>query len=230
MEKAIYKITNNLNGKIYIGQSVHPNKRWWEHCQRAKENIDSYPIHLAIKKYGEENFSFEILEWTEDYDNREKELIIFYNSLSPNGYNLASGGATPIMYGENHPRNTLFNEQVYNIINELKQNSLTDREIAFKYNTTDKIVSDINHGRTHKMENIQYPIRKRNGIQKLKEDEVKEIKKLLAETSISYLEIGKIFNVTKGTIYHINSGRTFVDKNIKYPIRKAITNESNLSN
>lgn len=36
MEKAIYQITNNVNNKIYIGQSVHPIKRWWEHCQRAK--------------------------------------------------------------------------------------------------------------------------------------------------------------------------------------------------
>ena len=230
MEKAIYKITNNINKKIYIGQSLHPQKRWWEHCQRAKENIDSYPIHLAIKKYGKENFSFEVLEWTEDYDNRERELILFYNSLSPNGYNIIPGGHSPIMYGEDHPRNTLPNKQIYNIINELKENSLTDREIALKYNTTDKIISDINHGRTHRIEGTEYPIRKRSGVQKLKEEEVKEIKRLLAETSISYSKIGKIFNVTKGTIYHINSGRTFVDKNMEYPIRRVITNESNINN
>ncbi len=230
MEKAIYKITNNLNGKIYIGQSVHPKKRWWEHCQHAKQEMDSYPIHLAIKKYGKENFSFEIVEWTEDYDNRERELILFYNSLSPNGYNVIPGGHSPIMYGENHPRNTISNQEVYNIIAELKKDIKTDREIALEYNTTDKIISDINHGKTHRVEGIKYPIRKRQGIQKLKEKEVKEIKRLLIETSLSYSEIGKLFNVTKGTIYHINSGRTFVDKDMEYPIRRIVKNETNLHN
>lgn len=97
--KAIYKITNLLNNKVYIGQSVHPEKRWWEHKQRAKTNYDDYPIHLAIAKYGEENFSFKILEWTEDYNNEEKRLIKKYNSLSPNGYNILEGGSNPVMYG-----------------------------------------------------------------------------------------------------------------------------------
>ena len=134
------------------------------------------------------------------------------------------------MYGEDHPRNTISNQKIYNIIEELKNDIKTDREIALKYNTTDKIISDINHGKTHRIKGIEYPIRKRQGIQKLKEKEVEEIKRLLIETSLSYSEIGKLFNVTKGTIYHINSGRTFVDKNIKYPIRKIIKNESNLNN
>ena len=54
---------------------MHPEKRWWEHRQRAKTHYDNYPIHLAIDKYGEENFEFKVLEWSEDYDNRERELI-----------------------------------------------------------------------------------------------------------------------------------------------------------
>ena len=36
MEKAIYKITNLINGKVYIGQSIHPERRWIEHKQRAR--------------------------------------------------------------------------------------------------------------------------------------------------------------------------------------------------
>ena len=126
MIKAIYKITNLLNNKVYIGQSVHPEKRWWEHQNHAKTNYDLYPIHLAIKKYGANNFEFTILEWTEDYDNEEARLIKEYNSLVPNGYNIIKGGHSPIMIGEDHPRNTIFNNYVLKVISDLKENKLTD--------------------------------------------------------------------------------------------------------
>ncbi len=120
MIKAIYKITNLLNNKIYIGQSIHPGKRWKEHQQHARARDDNYPIHLAINKYGANNFSFEILEWTEDYDNEEKRLINYFNSLVPCGYNIIEGGHSPIMIGECNPRNTISNENVLNVIKELK--------------------------------------------------------------------------------------------------------------
>ncbi len=184
--KAIYKITNLLNNKTYIGQSLHPEKRWWEHKQRAKTNYDNYPIHLAIAKYGEENFSFEILEWTKDYNNEEKRLIKEYNSLSPNGYNILIGGSNPILYGEDHPRNKVQNKDLPFIIQDLKENKLSDREIAKKYNLTDKIIADINHGYTHKVENEKYPIRTKKGKQKLTEKQADEIKILLKTTVLSY--------------------------------------------
>lgn len=165
MIKAIYKITNLLNNKIYVGQSIHPEKRWKEHQQHAKACDDNYPIHLAINKYGANNFSFEILEWTEDYDNEEARLIQEYNSLVPNGYNLIEGGHSPIMIGEGHPRNSISNQVVLEIINALKENKLSDRELAIKYNTTDKIIADINHGYSHKIEEENYPIRIKKGRQ-----------------------------------------------------------------
>ena len=163
MIKAIYKITNLINNKIYIGQTVHPNKRWKEHQQRAKTHYDNYPIHLAINKYGAKNFSFEILEWTEQYDDEEARLIKEYNSISPNGYNLIEGGHSPIMLGEGHPRNTISNQNVLNIIQALKENKLSDRELALQYDVSDKIISDINHGYSHKQENETYPIRIKKG-------------------------------------------------------------------
>lgn len=45
-------------------------------------------INSAIKKYGKENFSFEILEYAENYNEREKFWIKYYNSKVPNGYNI----------------------------------------------------------------------------------------------------------------------------------------------
>lgn len=220
MIKAIYKITNLINNKIYIGQSVHPEKRWKEHQQRAKTCYDDYPIHLAINKYGANNFSFEILEWTEDYDNEEKRLIQQLNTLSPNGYNIIDGGHSPIMIGEDHPRNTVSNNNVLSIICELKQNKLSDREIAIKYKVSDKVIADINHGYAHKIENEQYPIRIKKGRQQLSEKQVIEIKELLLNSQYSFTEIAQMYNTTKNNISQINNGRSFNRFGWTYPLRQ----------
>lgn len=221
MIKAIYKITNLIDGKIYVGQSVHPEKRWTEHKQRARNHYDNYPIHLAISKYGEDNFNFEIIEWTPLYEEREKFFIRELNTLAPNGYNLIEGGHSPILFGEDNSRNTISQEAVLNIIKALKENSLTDREIAIKYNTTDKIVADINHGYTHRVETETYPIRIKRGRQILSEEEVKEIKNLLINSSFSFTEIAKKYNTTKTNISQINNGRSFDRFGWDYPLRKA---------
>ena len=220
MIKAIYKITNLINNKIYIGQTVHPNKRWKEHQQRAKTHYDDYPIHLAINKYGAKNFSFEILEWTEQYDDEEARLIKEYNSISPNGYNLIEGGHSPIMLGEGHPRNTISNQNVLNIIQALKENKLSDRELALQYDVSDKIISDINHGYSHKQENETYPIRIKKGRQYLTEEQVIEIKELLINSQFSFTEIANQYNTTKINISQINNGRSFNRFGWNYPLRK----------
>lgn len=219
MLKAIYKITNLLNNKIYIGQSVHPEKRWKEHQQHAKACDDKYPIHLAISKYGANNFSFEILEWTEDYDSEEKRLIQYFNSLLPYGYNIIEGGHSPIMIGEDHPRNTISNTDVLNVINELKENKLSDREIAIKYKVSDKVIADINHGYTHRIENESYPIRIKKGRQQLSETQVMEIKELLLHSQYSFTEIASMYNTTKNNISQINNGRSFNRFGWTYPLR-----------
>ena len=82
----IYKITNKLNGKVYIGQSRDIDARWRQHIN-AKDN---YAIHNAIKKYGKENFKFEVLlECPIDMLNVwERDMIALYDCISPNGYNI----------------------------------------------------------------------------------------------------------------------------------------------
>ena len=58
---------------------------------------------MAINKYGKENFTLDVIEWSENYNQREKDLIIEYNTLSPNGYNIAKGGEEPPhSYGLDH--------------------------------------------------------------------------------------------------------------------------------
>lgn len=91
----IYKILNTVNNKIYIGQSVHIEKRYKEHIRESKYERSNMPIHKAIHKYGSENFQLEILEECsiEDLDCRECYYIDKYNSRNREvGYNILEGG------------------------------------------------------------------------------------------------------------------------------------------
>ncbi len=93
----IYKIQNKINGKVYIGQSIDIDKRIKEHFYKAENKKDiSYnsAIHHAIRKYGKENFECSVIEECNqsELDDKERGYIKQYNSLSPNGYNISSGG------------------------------------------------------------------------------------------------------------------------------------------
>jgi group I intron endonuclease len=90
----VYKITNNVNGKVYIGQSINIKNRWKDHIY-ALNRKDSSCVLLqrAWNKYKQESFSFEILELcTEDeLDDVEVKYIDIYDAIN-NGYNIESGG------------------------------------------------------------------------------------------------------------------------------------------
>lgn len=95
----IYKITNNINGKVYIGKSVDIKERW---RQERYKQPNKYFTN-AVKKYGLENFSFEVLEECskEELDEKEKKYIEKYNSTDINiGYNITSGGTGGAMPSE----------------------------------------------------------------------------------------------------------------------------------
>jgi len=93
----IYKITNKLNNKIYIGKSKEPFRRLAYHFFVAEsKNQQLYALHYAIKKYGQENFYCEIIEKCQDEIicfEREKYWILYYKSNNRKiGYNLTEGG------------------------------------------------------------------------------------------------------------------------------------------
>lgn len=94
----IYKITNLINNKSYIGQSINIEKRWYEHKYKSQcEDDKSFNsiLHIAFRKYGIDNFKFEILEelkTAEQLDKREQYYIKLYNTITPNGYNILEGG------------------------------------------------------------------------------------------------------------------------------------------
>ena len=95
----IYKITNNTNGKSYIGQSVDIFRRWKEHKNNiGKEGFD-YILYHSLKKHGINKFSWEIVEeCSKDFlDEREIYYIDLYNTYintkNSNGYNMTLGGS-----------------------------------------------------------------------------------------------------------------------------------------
>ena len=90
---SVYKITNLINNKSYIGSSIRVEQRWKEHINSSKNSNDpkyNYPLYKAFRKYGLENFSFDII--ADDFNTKEEmqlyenKMIIFYDSYN-NGYN-----------------------------------------------------------------------------------------------------------------------------------------------
>lgn len=151
----IYKITNLLNNKNYIGQSVHIERRWQEHLSPSADSV----IAQALKKYGKENFSFEVLEEVDlkdidTLDDLEEMYISLYDSIIPNGYNIMERG------NGKHTTFPKFNKQQFNEIVDLIQNStLTFEEIASKYGLNRRTITRINQGQTHQIYGLQYPLR-----------------------------------------------------------------------
>lgn len=114
----IYKITNKINGKIYIGQSKNIYARWKEHISDAKEC--KYPIQKALYKYGKDNFNFEIICICSIDELNEKEMY-YINLLNANqkeiGYNLTIGGENfpNTTIGENNCNAKMSYNQIYEI-------------------------------------------------------------------------------------------------------------------
>ena len=89
----IYKITNTINGKMYIGKTEQTiEKRFQQHCKDSqREGMDNRPLYKAMRKYGVEFFSIEEIEQTERPEERETYWIEFYGTFK-NGYNATLGG------------------------------------------------------------------------------------------------------------------------------------------
>lgn len=97
MSQGIYKITNKLNNKCYIGKSSNIEERWkyhkWRYQEKGHSEYDK-PLYRAFRKYGIENFTFEIIELVDNTQINEKETywIEYYNSYGSSGYNATKGG------------------------------------------------------------------------------------------------------------------------------------------
>jgi len=101
MNSGIYCITNTINGKKYIGQSINIKRRFTQHKRAVekKKKGECFVMHRSMAKNGLDKFTFEVLLYTTDreYMNlMEQKCIEKFNTLHPNGYNLNTGGQCPL--------------------------------------------------------------------------------------------------------------------------------------
>ena len=183
----IYKITNLINGKIYIGQSRFIQRRFDKHKSEAKNN-NPLPLYNAIRKYGIDNFKFEIIEecLPDELNNRETYYMFFYNSFVPNGYNIK------IPCEEGYYIH--IPDYVYEIYDDLKNTNLTYDEIGIKYNLSGSHIFAINYGRSWRLQEYTYPIRKKYG-----DWDSSQVIPLLKQ-GLTTKDIANRLNTTKGTI------------------------------
>ena len=229
----IYKFTNKKNGKHYIGQTNNLQKRYNGHKSESfNPKASGYwlPFHCAIRKYGIENFSFDILEEIMDGESqnfvneREQYFIQYYNSLKDNnGYNVTIGGdgcpKPPLSYEEKLERSKLFTGKE---IQDIQQRLLNDEE----FDDIEKIYSpklkrtflvNINTGTNFYNPDFNYPLKK-NAKSRFSQKEIQEIKTMIKQ-GLTYKTIQDKFGIkSPGYISMINSGKYFYDKNETYPL------------
>ena len=101
---SLYCITNQINGKRYIGQTKKSiEDRFDKHIYDAFGAMRGFAIHAAMRKYGIENFKIKLLSICynlKDSNHRESYYIKLFKTLSPNGYNLKPGGDNAAMSEE----------------------------------------------------------------------------------------------------------------------------------
>ena len=150
----IYKIENLINHKVYIGQSIDIKRRFNAHKATAF-NINArnyqYPLYRAIRKYGLENFSFQVIEECSQQELNKKEnyWILYYDSCNK-GYNQS-------YQGNNNIKN--FSTTVKGIIYDLENSHMTQQELADKWKVHINTIYSINTGKTWRQPETQYPLR-----------------------------------------------------------------------
>lgn len=149
----IYKITNLINGKVYIGQSCHIKQRWQEHKRISRRKNSTQKLYIAFNEYGLENFLFEIIELCpkEELLKREEYYINFYqSSLDEKGYNMKKKGCF---------NQWISDSTVEGICKDLQNLEMTRNEIAQKWKVSPCYVSNVNKGILRPLDNYSYPIR-----------------------------------------------------------------------
>lgn len=213
MKKCIYKITNIINGKSYIGQTNNFTRRYREH-KNCMYGTCNKVLYSAIQKYGFNNFKMEQIEdYVENYNEKEQYWINYYNTLVPNGYNI------DLTLAQSENNIYIDDNTLLLIYQDLKEEKLTYDEITEKYNfKSSQSVRNINKGITHHRDNIQYPIRKTRN--EMANDRAIQIINDLKNTDMKFSDIAEKYNCSATLVSNINIGIRCHQNNEIYPIRE----------
>ena len=225
----IYKITNNINNKSYIGYTSKASiiERFNEHWRDAKQrgNQDHSALHGAMIKYGIESFSIENIytfdEAIEDWIELEQKYIKEYDCLVPKGYNLLPGGEKPpTHYGDKNIKTKYADQNLPMLYEMLANNKISYKEISQKTGLSIEYLYLVNAGKYRYQAGLSYPIRKYTQY----EDKAKQIIAILAsDTTLSNKKIGNLFGIRPNEVASINHGKKYAylwDKD--FPIRKVV--------
>ena len=219
MKKDIYIIKNKINNKVYIGQSVNSAERFVKHINDALHRPNNQVIHKAMVKYGISNFYYEILEsQIENYNEREQYWINYYNSIVPNGYNVAIGGSGSGSGIYNSQASIKSQELLDAIIEEIVANEQSFAKIGKKYGVSQGVISEINLGNKYYNAELNYPLRPEK---RYSQDLIKQLAYALKYEMDKTLEdIAKEYNIDRGQLSLINQGKIYKQDWLEYPIRK----------
>ena len=220
MVKEIYIIRNYINDKVYIGQSVDSKQRWANHLSNARHKNRWSAIDFSMAKHGIENFYYEIIETTENYNERERYWIQYYNSVLPNGYNCDLGGSG-LSGVESHNGLIKDQEMLESIITELIAGNKSQVMIGEQYGISKKIISAINRGTAYRQPGIQYPIRRK--IQDLVESDAKKIQQDLLTGKVTCPELALKYQYSLSAIQAVNKGWVFNNSEYTYPLFKGFS-------
>jgi group I intron endonuclease len=217
----IYKITNKNNGMCYIGKSIDIKRRWQGHkedsfCSEERWKLnkrgEQTHFHRALRKYGIDAFSWEIIEECslEQLNEKEKYWIEYYDSINT-GYNMTFGGdGYSCGGGENAPGAKITQEEC-NIIKEKLKLRWTTAEIqTLVPAATSGMVNAINYGRTWYDENEDYPLCIHQGHRKWSDEEAMIIKKEYAKGA-TILQLAEKYSSSQGTIENLVFGKSYTN-------------------
>lgn len=219
MKKDIYIIKNRINDKIYIGQTVNPKQRWAQYKSAVLKTPNAQLITKAMNKYGIDNFWMEVIESSvENYNEREQYWIKFYNSITPNGYNMADGGDGS-GNGIYAATAAIKDADVLNsIIDDLIIDVESLQQLAQKYSVSVLVISEINQGHTYYNPDLHYPLRESK---RYSDDKLKQITYALKyELDKSMRDLAKEYKCDVSYLNDINQGRAHFRDYLIYPLRK----------
>ena len=154
----IYRITNKITGRTYIGQSSSIGRRFKAHKKAAEDPKCCHhdnELYDDMRKYGKENFEFVPLE-TFSLDVAEEKWIQKYLH---DGIELYNKELTPT----HHTSQQRFSdEQINRIIELLKSGKMSNIKIAKIMNCSSSTVDNINNGKSYKIDGVAYPISPNN--------------------------------------------------------------------
>ena len=204
MNGKIYKITNLINGKVYIGKTIKTlEERFKKHSWGDKNgNHFHMPIKMAIKKYGKENFEISLIEECDEELLNEREIfwIAKYDSFrSKSGYNCSAGG-------DGFLQNKLSKDEELEVV-KLNKIGWTSTKIASKFNIDKSSVLNISKRNGHEFiiwRNLESRI---------------DINKFIFDfnSGIPTIEMSRIYNISKCSVYNLAKRL-----NIEYNISKSV--------